>query len=68
MKKSKEFAKFFSGVFAADALAHLWFYKSDLLPLKFYPGINLNAGLNTFSIIFSSLMTLILIYFAWVRK
>lgn len=68
MKKSKEIAKFFSGFFATDAIGHLWFYKSGLLPLKFYPDIILDTKLNTFSIIFSSCMALILFYYAWVRK
>jgi hypothetical protein len=68
MKKSKEIAKFLSGLFAADAIGHVWFYASGLLPLKFYPGITVDLSLNTFSIVFSSVLTLILIYYGWLKK
>ena len=67
MNKTKEFAKFFSGVAAMEVVVHLAFALSDLLPLTIL-GITLTKSLNTFAIIFWPIVLTLLVYYAWIRK
>lgn len=63
----KEFAKFFAGVTAWEAIGHIFFGLSGILPITIL-GITLTPELNTFQIIVPALVSMVLIYFAWFKK
>lgn len=64
--KSKEIAKFFGGFAASQALFHgaLASTRIEVTLL----GISYTRALNTFAFIVSAIVTVLLLYYAWIRK
>ena len=63
----KELAKFAAGVTAWEALVHLSFGLSGVLPLRLF-GITITKPINTVQIILPATISVILAYYGWVRK
>ena len=64
----KEVAKFASGAAAFHAIGHLALGLSGLLPLNWFFGLTLTPELNTVSIITSAIVSILLAYYAWIKK
>lgn len=63
----KEIAKFFSGVAAFHAVAHLALGLSGILPIPWF-GFTLTPTVNAISIIASVIISLLLAYYGWIKK
>ena len=63
----KEIAKFFAGLTAWEAIVHLSFAVSGLLPITWF-GITLTPTINTVQIIVPAIVSALLAYYAWGRK
>ena len=63
----KEVAKFFSGVMAFNAIKHLVFALSGMIPMPWF-GFTLTPTINTISIIISAIISFALAYYAWMKK
>jgi membrane protein implicated in regulation of membrane protease activity len=60
----KEVAKFFAGLCAWEAIVHLAFAVSGLLPITWF-GITLTPMINTVQIIVPAIVSALLAYYAW---
>ena len=65
--KVKEFAKFSAGVAAMQTVGHWALGLSDALPITLV-GITYTSGVNTMAMVIWPIITLLLVYYAWVRK
>lgn len=63
----KEIAKFFAGVMAWEAIGHIVFGLSGILPITLL-GITITPKLNTIQIIIPALLSVLLAYFGWFKK
>lgn len=63
----KEVAKFASGLTAWEAIVHASFGLSGALPLTLF-GITIDSTINTIQIIIPAVSSLLLAYFAWIKK
>ncbi len=62
----KEIAKFIAGVSAWEAIIHVGLMQGGLIPIVLF-GFNIDSTINTILIIFPALLSIFLIYYAWVR-
>ena len=62
----KESAKFFAGFAANQVLVHSAFALDGNLPMEVL-GITLTPALNAFAVFFWPIVTLVLVYYAWVK-
>lgn len=62
--RKREFAKFFSGAAASDALGHTILAFSDLLPIHAF-GISLTPKMNFLQITIAGTAWLLLGYYGW---
>jgi len=60
----REWAKFFSGLVAADLIGAIWFASSGFPPYTIL-GINLTASLVNFGIAFDIFLFITLVHYAW---
>ncbi len=67
MNVGKEISKFLAGFFFEGLWGHIWLASSGLLPIKTL-GITVNSTVNSFAIVFHSVITFLLVYFAWFQK
>jgi hypothetical protein len=67
MQRFKEIAKFLAGLTAWESIVHLSLAASGNLPISFW-GITITESCNTVQIIVPALCSIILIYFAWIKK
>ncbi|HAU99092.1 MAG: hypothetical protein UX85_C0009G0018 [Candidatus Beckwithbacteria bacterium GW2011_GWB1_47_15] len=65
--RSKEIAKFFSGLTAWEAVVHLALGLSGVLPLTLF-GFTLTPTINTVQIIIPATVSILLGYYAWSKK
>lgn len=63
----KELAKFAAGVTAWEAIVHLSFGLSGVLPLRLF-GITITQPINTVQIVLPAAVSALLAYYAWFRK
>lgn len=63
----KELAKFAAGVTAWEAIVHLSFGLSGVLPLRLF-GITITQPINTVQIVLPAAVSALLAYYAWIRK
>jgi hypothetical protein len=67
MVNLKELAKFFSGITAWESIAHLFFLLSSSPPITII-GITLTPTINIIQVIVPAIVSVILAYYAWLRK
>lgn len=67
MNRKKEIAKFLSGFLFHEAISHTMLAGSGLLPLTVY-GITVTQEYNAVIILFWWLITIGLLYYAWIKK
>jgi hypothetical protein len=63
----KELAKFFSGVIAWEAIAHILLGVSEVLAITLW-GITITPKFNTIQIIIPALVSAILTYYGWFKN
>jgi len=63
----KEIAKFFAGVTLWESVVHASLELSGLLPLTIL-GFSLNRTINTMQIIIPLIVSVVLAYYAWIKK
>lgn len=63
----KEVAKFFSGLTAWEAIVHASLGLSGLLPITLF-GITITPTINTIQIIIPATASVVLGYYAWIKK
>lgn len=63
----KEFAKFFAGVAAMQTVFHWALGLSNLLPLTLV-GVTYTSALNTTAMVAWPIITVLLVYYAWLRR
>ncbi|HED06310.1 MAG TPA: hypothetical protein ENI61_06475 [Ignavibacteria bacterium] len=63
----KEIAKFLAGAFAWETMVHVAIGVNGLAPITIF-GFTITSQLNTPLIIFPAVITIFLVYYAWVRK
>lgn len=67
MTKWKEVTKFFSGVTAWESVAHASLALSGLLPITVF-GFTLTPTINTIQITIPAIVSVVLAYYAWIKK
>lgn len=65
--KTREIAKFLSGLTAWEAIVHLAFGLSGLLPVRWF-GFTLTPTLNAIQIVIPTIFSVLLAYYAWGTK
>lgn len=65
--KTKEVAKFFSGLTAWEAVAHISLQLNGVLPVTLF-GFTITPALNTVQIIVPAIISLGLAYYGWFKK
>ena len=63
----KELAKFFSGFFTADVLAHILMMLGGFIPFTAF-GITLDLALWTITLIIALVLAIFLAYIGWIKK
>ena len=66
-KRIKEAAKFFAGLTAWESITHISFALNGNFPFCLM-GIIITETINTIQIIILAMVSMILIYFAWIKK
>lgn len=61
----KELAKFVSGLLAWEAVVHLAFAFSNVLPITWFGSITLTPAINTVQIVVPAAISILLAYYAW---
>lgn len=64
---TKEMAKFFAGLTAWEAIVHASLAACDMLPLT-WCHFTLTSTLNTIQIIVPGTISILLIWYAWLKK
>jgi len=67
MVKWKEIAKFAAGLTLWESIVHASLELGDLLPLNIL-GFTLTRTINTIQIILPLIISVLLAYYAWIRK
>jgi hypothetical protein len=67
MMNWKEIAKFVSGLTAWEAVVHASLGLSGVLPITMF-GITLTRTINTIQIIIPAILSVVVAYYAWVKK
>lgn len=63
----KEWAKFFAGVTAWEAIVHASLGLSRVLPIKLM-GVNLTPKINTVQVVLPALSSGLLVYYGWFHR
>ena len=67
MNSFKEVAKFAAGVTAWESLVHLSLQFAGVLPITLF-GITITPEVNTIQIVLPAVVSMILAYYAWIKK
>jgi hypothetical protein len=63
----KEMAKFFSGLTAWEAIVHTSLGLGGVLPITLF-GITITPTINTIQVIIPAIVSVLLAYYAWIKK
>ncbi|OGZ24344.1 MAG: hypothetical protein A2896_01785 [Candidatus Nealsonbacteria bacterium RIFCSPLOWO2_01_FULL_43_32] len=64
----KEILKFVAGLAAWEAVVHFALESSGVLPITWFGLFTLTPAINTIQIIVPAIISVICVYYAWVKK